>query len=79
MTVLIDGSGCARARIDAACTVNDVLRRHPEAVAFFDAYGVDACCGGGEPLGEAARDAGVAADELLAALDRFLDSTDGRP
>lgn len=50
---------------DATWSVNDVLRRYPDAVGVFNELGVDACCGGANSLADAARDAGVALDELL--------------
>lgn len=53
---------------DATWTVNDVLRHHPEAVAVFNAMGVDACCGGANTLDAAAADAGVLLDDLVTAL-----------
>ena len=31
-----------RVRLDAALTVNDTLLRHPETMAVFNAFGVDA-------------------------------------
>jgi regulator of cell morphogenesis and NO signaling len=52
----------------ATTTVHDLLRRHPATMAIFSRFGVDTCCGGGLPLAEAARHAGVSPDELLAAL-----------
>ena len=54
--------------IDATQTVNDVIARHPETVAIFNACGIDACCGGAVPIEEAARRDGAEPDALLAAL-----------
>lgn len=56
-------------RIDPAWTVNEVLRRHPATVAVFNAFGIDACCGGASPLAEAARGDGADPDALVAALE----------
>ena len=56
------------ARLDASLTVNDVLARHPQAGAVFNAFGIDTCCGGGRSLADAAREDGCSADALLAAL-----------
>jgi regulator of cell morphogenesis and NO signaling len=58
----------AAAAIDAHSTVNDVIRLHPVAVRVFNAFGVDACCGGAASLTEAARDANIPLDALLDAL-----------
>jgi iron-sulfur cluster repair protein YtfE (RIC family) len=49
-------------------TVNDVMRWYPQTLSVFDAFGIDACCGGAASLDEAARRDGVALDALLAAL-----------
>ena len=56
-------------RIDPAWTVNEVLQRHPGTVAVFNAFGIDACCGGASPLSEAARRDGADLDALVAALE----------
>ena len=66
--------------LDLDTTVNDVLRCHPAAVAVFNAFGVDACCGGAAPLREAAKDAGVLPETLLFAVESVVredtDATD---
>jgi regulator of cell morphogenesis and NO signaling len=54
--------------IDRAWTVNDVLLRHPRSAAVFARFGIDACCGGANPLEEVARRHRLDADALLAAL-----------
>ncbi len=53
-------------------TVNEILRRYPEAIRVLNALGLDTCCGGSEPLGEAARAAGQAPEAVLEALEAFL-------
>jgi regulator of cell morphogenesis and NO signaling len=55
--------------IDPQSTVNEVMRAHPSAVRVFNAFGVDACCGGAAPLTEAALDAGIPLELLLDALE----------
>ncbi|HST58668.1 MAG TPA: DUF542 domain-containing protein [Longimicrobium sp.] len=40
--------------ISDGLTVNEAIRRFPAAVAVFNAFGIDACCGGATPLAEAA-------------------------
>jgi len=52
--------------------VNEVLRRYPRAVELLTRLGVDTCCGGAEPLEEAARQAGRDPREVLEALKAFL-------
>ena len=49
-------------------TVNEFIRRHPAAVAVFSRYGIDACCGGGLQIGEAARRHGIDVELLLGEL-----------
>ena len=49
-------------------TVNEAIRRFPATVAVFNAFGIDACCGGAAPLAEAAVRDGADPDALLAAL-----------
>ena len=55
--------------LDPTLTVNEVLLRHPATTVVFNAFGVDACCGGAASLADAARDAGVPPATLLAALE----------
>ena len=57
------------ARIGADWSVNDTLLRYPAATGVFNAFGIDACCGGAATLAQAAQDADIALDTLLAALD----------
>jgi regulator of cell morphogenesis and NO signaling len=56
----------------SAASVNEVLRLAPDTGAVFNRFGVDTCCGGGLPLDQAAREAGVPLDELLAAIAPML-------
>ena len=60
-----DGTG-----IEPTLTVNDVIARDPDSLRTFQAFGIDACCGGAKTLEEAARRHGIDLDNLLAALDR---------
>ena len=53
----------------ATLTVNETLLRFPNAVKVFNAFGVDACCGGAATLAEAADDAGIPLELLLDALE----------
>ena len=49
-------------------TVNDLLRRRPEALSILAAAGIDTCCGGGDQLALAAAKAGLTFDQLLGRL-----------
>jgi regulator of cell morphogenesis and NO signaling len=54
--------------LSCALTVNETIARHPGTGAVFAAYGIDACCGGGLSVEEAARRHAVDASALCAAL-----------
>lgn len=58
--------------IDQHLTVNDVLRRHPDTLAVLNRFGVDACCGGGDTLAEAAEREGIELAQLLQELRRAM-------
>lgn len=53
-------------------SVNEVLRRWPEAVGPLNELGVDTCCGGADSLEEAAAEIGVPVATLVAAIERVL-------
>lgn len=57
--------------INRAATVNEILVQHPETVSVFNAFGIDACCGGDASLDEAARRDSVDVNALLDALDKI--------
>ena len=63
------GTTGAGTRIEAGREVNEVLRAHPETVEVFNRFGIDACCGGAAPIGEAAVRDGADPEALLAALN----------
>jgi iron-sulfur cluster repair protein YtfE (RIC family) len=60
---------------DRTSTVNDLIARHPETVAVFNHFGIDACCGGAVPVREAALRDGADPDALLAALAEVVGET----
>jgi regulator of cell morphogenesis and NO signaling len=51
--------------ITAETTVNEAILRVPASLAIFAECGIDSCCGGSLPIGEAARRHGLDADALL--------------
>lgn len=55
-------------------TVNEVIRRHPAAVELFNRYGIDACCGGAAPIGEAAARHGADVSALVAELRGVIEA-----
>jgi iron-sulfur cluster repair protein YtfE (RIC family) len=56
------------APIHGGMTVNQIVQRAPHALPILAAAGIDACCGGGLPLEEAARRHGAEPAALLAAI-----------
>lgn len=60
-------------RIPATMTVNEAIRLYPQTVAVFNAFNIDACCGGAATIEEAARRDGADPDALLAALRAVLE------
>jgi len=59
-------------RIDAARSVNELLREHPTTAAVFNAFGIDACCGGARSLRDAALEDGADLAALLGTLEWAL-------
>ncbi len=57
-------------KIDAQMTVNEVLRLYPATLSVFNEYGIDTCCGGALPIGEAAKRHGLNAEKLVDRLRR---------
>jgi regulator of cell morphogenesis and NO signaling len=51
-------------------TVRDLALENPRATRVLERYRIDYCCGGGRPLSDACRAAGVAVDEVLEAIGR---------
>jgi uncharacterized protein DUF542 len=58
-----------RHAIGAVETVEDVVRRTPEAADVLRRFGIDTCCGGRLTLAQAAAAAGIPVATLLTALD----------
>lgn len=58
-------------------TVNDAVRFVPGALETLAACGIDTCCGGALPLGEAARRHGLDVDRLMARLREDAGSAAG--
>jgi regulator of cell morphogenesis and NO signaling len=55
--------------IDPTLTISAIVQRYPATLAVFNARGLDACCGGGLTLAEAAARHGIDLRELVAALE----------
>jgi regulator of cell morphogenesis and NO signaling len=50
-------------------TVREIALELPHSIRVFERFGIDYCCGGRNPLGEACIAGQLSADEVLAALD----------
>lgn len=57
------------AQITEDMVINEVLRRYPATVAAFNAFRVDACCGGGQSIKVTASADGIDVPALLMALN----------
>lgn len=54
--------------IDPSLSVNEIIRRWPAVMGVLNAFGVDSCCGGADPLTVAAAEADAPLEDLLTAL-----------
>jgi regulator of cell morphogenesis and NO signaling len=66
-------------RLEPEALVNDVLREHPATARVFNAFGIDACCGGARSLRDAAREDGADPSALLAELEWTLAESEDAP
>jgi regulator of cell morphogenesis and NO signaling len=62
-------------RFPETLSVNDAIRLYPETISVFNDFGIDTCCGGADPIAEAARRDGADLEALLAALAAVLEKT----
>jgi len=56
--------------IHPGMTVDETIRRFPATVEVFNAFGIDACCGGAASLAQAAARDGAEPGALLQAVRR---------
>lgn len=54
--------------LDCTRTVHDLIQQYPAMRPVFQRFGVDACCGGGASVDEAARRDGLDLEALCTAL-----------
>lgn len=64
---------------DLSTPVGEIVARYPSTSRIFDRAGVDFCCGGKRPLGEACTAKGLPADRLLAELEAELAAAGDEP
>jgi regulator of cell morphogenesis and NO signaling len=58
--------------ITSSTTVKDIVVRHPQARHVLETLGIDYCCGGKATLAQAAKQAGLSTDQILADLEQVL-------
>lgn len=64
---------------NAAATLADLAVTHPSASRVFHRHGLDFCCHGGRPLGEACTERGLSTDGVLAEIVAEEDAAPGLP
>jgi regulator of cell morphogenesis and NO signaling len=55
-------------KITADTLVADIAAHHPRSIDVFERHGIDFCCGGRRPLGEACREHGAAVEDVAAEI-----------
>ncbi|HQQ76442.1 MAG TPA: iron-sulfur cluster repair di-iron protein [Thermoanaerobaculia bacterium] len=56
-------------RITAETFVADIAAHHPRSIEVFERHGIDFCCGGRRPLGEACREHGAHVEAVAAEIE----------
>jgi regulator of cell morphogenesis and NO signaling len=56
--------------ITESTTVGEVARSHPASIPLLEKHGIDFCCGGNRPIGEAIREKGIAFSEFLHTVEK---------
>jgi regulator of cell morphogenesis and NO signaling len=69
---MIPDTSVIASAIDPRSTVNDIITRYPSTLAVFNAYGIDACCGGALPVAEAAARHKIPLNALRSALESAI-------
>lgn len=54
--------------------IRDLVDEHPEVMTVLAPYGLDLCCGGGHPLGEALDLHGIPREPVLSEVARLVDN-----
>lgn len=61
----------------ATRTIADLAEHVPDTMAVFSALGLDLCCGGAHPLGEALQLHGIEAGPVLQQVATIVSQTEG--
>lgn len=56
-------------------TVREIALEEPSSIRVFESFGIDYCCGGRKPLGEACAASSVDVDAVIAALEAAVSGT----
>jgi len=56
-------------------TVREIALEQPDSIRVFERFGIDYCCGGRKPLGEACAARNLSVDEVLSELNSAADTT----
>jgi regulator of cell morphogenesis and NO signaling len=59
-------------KLTADMTVKDIVVQYPQTRATLESLGIDYCCGGKVPLGQAIEQAGLSIDAVFSDLDQAL-------
>lgn len=54
--------------------IRDLVDEHPDVMTVLAPYGIDLCCGGGHPLGEALDLHGIPREPVLTDVSRIVAS-----
>jgi len=55
-------------KIDPDLTVNEIIKRYPKALPVLNAFAIDTCCGGEDPIAAAATAANVPLETIVSAI-----------
>lgn len=58
--------------------IRDLVEAHPDVMTVLAPYGIDLCCGGGHPLGEALDLHGIPREPVVSDVARILDEQSER-
>lgn len=65
--------------LNAQTRIGDLVKNQPEAMRYFESVGIDYCCGGHRPIGEACAVAGLDCESILKALAALPKPAEGSP
>ena len=64
--------------ITETTTIAEIVSALPASVRVFERHGIDFCCGGKQPIGDACREHGLSFDEIASAIEASRDAVRGR-